>query len=346
MAEEGKGKIEKFNGMNFQWWKMQVEDYLYQKDLYLPLVGEKPKAINASAWAILDRKELATKNLISISGLDHERYFVAFDEKQWKVIKGSMVVARGERVGTLYTLSDLDIYAIRKKSDVYHSFKKWKALIENETWNKIKCLKSNNRGEYRDGRFQVLCSNNGIRLIRTVKRTPQENDLAERMNRTIMERARRMRIHADLPLQLWATAVDTTIYIINRNPASALNGGNPEEEWSGDEYGYRLWDYEHNKIIRSRDVIFDESRLYNHVLQEHGIKKENKEYMELDEPEDGQIPMPENPEVLDETTDTEIGTGDQQQVPETFNLRRSSQYDQHLNGVVSVSKWEIVVSGT
>ncbi|KAK3010933.1 hypothetical protein RJ639_011892 [Escallonia herrerae] len=60
MAEEGKGKIEKFNGMNFQWWKMQVEDYLYQKDLYLPLVGEKPEGMNASEWAILDRKALAT----------------------------------------------------------------------------------------------------------------------------------------------------------------------------------------------------------------------------------------------------------------------------------------------
>ncbi|KAK3030742.1 hypothetical protein RJ639_036546 [Escallonia herrerae] len=48
MAEEGKGKIEKFNGMNFLWWKMQVKDYLYQKDLYLPLVGKKPEATNAN----------------------------------------------------------------------------------------------------------------------------------------------------------------------------------------------------------------------------------------------------------------------------------------------------------
>ncbi|KAK3019039.1 hypothetical protein RJ639_003734 [Escallonia herrerae] len=60
MAEEGKENIEKFNGMNFQRWKMQVKDYLYQKDLYLPLVGEKPKAMNVNEWAILDRKTLAT----------------------------------------------------------------------------------------------------------------------------------------------------------------------------------------------------------------------------------------------------------------------------------------------
>ncbi|KAK2978065.1 hypothetical protein RJ640_015703 [Escallonia rubra] len=60
MTKEGKGKIEKFNGMNFQWWKMQVEDYLYQKDLYLPLVGEKPEATNVNEWAILDIMALAT----------------------------------------------------------------------------------------------------------------------------------------------------------------------------------------------------------------------------------------------------------------------------------------------
>ncbi|KAK3039795.1 hypothetical protein RJ639_027108 [Escallonia herrerae] len=380
------------------------------------------------------------KNLISVSGLDREGNFVAFGEKQWKVTKGSMVVARGERVGTLYTLSGMKniqldfcegcvygkqkrvsfrkdgkkkkierlelvhtdvcgpttvkslggnfyfvsfiddasrktwIYAIRQKSDVYHTFKKWKTLVENETGNKVKCLKSDNGGEYSDGGFQEYCSNNDIRLIRTVKRTPQENGLAERMNRTIMERARYMRIHADLPLQFWAAAVDTAVYLINRSPASALNGGIPEEECSGkpvnyfflrvfgciayayidkeerkkldskshkcvfigyggDECGYRLWDYKHNKLIRSRDVIFDESRFYKHKLQEHGIEKENKEYMELDEPdepEDGQVPRTENLEVLDETTDTEIRAGDQQQVPETLNLRRSSR-DGQLN---------------
>ncbi|KAK3032253.1 hypothetical protein RJ639_037427 [Escallonia herrerae] len=308
------------------------------------------------------------KNLISVSGLDREGYFVEFGKKQWKVTKGSMVVARGERVGILYTLSEASrktwIYAIRRKSDVYHTFKKWKALVENETGNKIKCLKSDNGGEYRDGGFQEYCSNNGIRLIMTVKRTPQENGLAGKMNRTIMEQARCMRIHADLPLQFWVAAVDIAIYLIKISPSGALNGGILEEEWSGkpvnysflkvfgciayahndkeerkkldfksqkcvfigyagDEYGYRLWDYEHNKIIRSRNVIFDESQLYKHRLQEHGIEKENKECMELDEPEDGQVPRTENPEVLDETTDTEIRAGDQQQVPETLYLRRN-----------------------
>ncbi|KAK2978063.1 hypothetical protein RJ640_015701 [Escallonia rubra] len=98
-----------------------------------------------------------------------------------------------------------------------------------------------------------------------------------------------------------------------------------------DEYGHRLWDYEHNKIIKSRDVIFDESQLYKHRLQEHGIEKDIREYMELDEPKDGQIPRIENPKVFDEATDTEMGAGDQQQVPETPNLRRSNRKDLYVS---------------
>ncbi|KAK3039063.1 hypothetical protein RJ639_028514 [Escallonia herrerae] len=52
-----------FTDQMTKWWKMQVEDYLYQKDLYLPLVGEKPEAMNANEWVILDKKVLATVRL-------------------------------------------------------------------------------------------------------------------------------------------------------------------------------------------------------------------------------------------------------------------------------------------
>ncbi len=48
MASEGKMQIEKFNGVNFGFWKMQIEDYLYQKDLYLPLGGKAQKPARMS----------------------------------------------------------------------------------------------------------------------------------------------------------------------------------------------------------------------------------------------------------------------------------------------------------
>ena len=60
MAKEvGKAsRIEKFNGTNFGFWRMQIEDYLYGKKLHLPLLGEKPAIMKDEKWALLDRQVL------------------------------------------------------------------------------------------------------------------------------------------------------------------------------------------------------------------------------------------------------------------------------------------------
>ena len=121
------------------------------------------------------------------------------------------------------------VYCIRNKSDVFDTFVKWKALVENETGLKLKCLRSDNGGEYCSNEFNDYCSKNGIRRQKTVPGTPQQNGVSERMNRTIMERARSMRLHAGLPLSFWAKVVSTTVYLINRGPSSALDGGILEE---------------------------------------------------------------------------------------------------------------------
>ncbi len=86
------------------------------------------------------------------------------------------------------------VYFLRHKSDVFEAFKKWKAMVENETGLKIKKLRSDNGGEYEDNEFKKFCYQNGIKLIRTVRSTPQQNGTAERMNKTLTERARSMRL--------------------------------------------------------------------------------------------------------------------------------------------------------
>jgi len=65
MEEEGSFKVEKFNGQNFGLWKMQMEDYLYQKDLFLPLGGKakQPTTMKDEEWEVLDRKALGTIRL-------------------------------------------------------------------------------------------------------------------------------------------------------------------------------------------------------------------------------------------------------------------------------------------
>ena len=92
------------------------------------------------------------------------------------------------------------VYCIRQKYDVFDTFKKWKALVENEIGKFLKCLISYNGGEYCSKDFDDYCSYHGIRREKIVPGTPQENGVSERMNRTIMEHARSMRLHVGFPL--------------------------------------------------------------------------------------------------------------------------------------------------
>ena len=50
--------IEKFDGSDFGFWKMQIEDYFYQKDLYEPLLGVKPYTMTTEQWKLKDRQAL------------------------------------------------------------------------------------------------------------------------------------------------------------------------------------------------------------------------------------------------------------------------------------------------
>ena len=68
-----------------------------------------------------------------------------------------------------------------------------------------------------------------------IPRTPQQNGVAERMNRTLNKRARSMRLHPGLLKTLWANAVSTAAYLINREPSVSMEFRLPEEVWSGKE---------------------------------------------------------------------------------------------------------------
>ena len=100
-------------------------------------------------------------------------------------------------------------------------------MVENEIGKKLKCFRSYNRGEYYSHEFEDYFSTNGIHRQKNILRTPQENGVVERMNRTIMEHARSMRLHAGLPLHMWVEEINTTIYLINRGPSTFLVCGIP-----------------------------------------------------------------------------------------------------------------------
>ena len=72
----------------------------------------------------------------------------------------------------------------------------------------------------------------GITTHRTIRYTFQQNGLAKRMNRTILERVRCMLSSSRLPKVFWAEAIETIVHLINKSPSSALQFKTPQGKWT------------------------------------------------------------------------------------------------------------------
>lgn len=81
------------------------------------------------------------------------------------------------------------VYFLKQKLEVFGVFKKFKAVVEKESGYKIKAMRSDRGGEFTSNEFQEFCEANGIRRPMTVPRSPQQNGVAERKNRTILNMA-------------------------------------------------------------------------------------------------------------------------------------------------------------
>jgi hypothetical protein len=125
------------------------------------------------------------------------------------------------------------IYLLKRKDEVFTKFKEFVSEVENQTGRKIKILQTDNGSEYCSTEFSDYLKSKGIIHRRSAPYTPEQNGLAERMNRTIVESARSMLSHANLNQNYWGEAVNTATYIRNRCPSSGLDWKTPEEIWNG-----------------------------------------------------------------------------------------------------------------
>lgn len=123
------------------------------------------------------------------------------------------------------------IYFLHEKSEAFSAFLKFKVLVEKQSNHQIKTLRTDRGGEFIYTPFMDYCKNNGIHRQLTIRRSPQQNGVAERKNRTIVEMARSMMIGKGLPKIFWAEAVHTAIYILNQCPTKAVLNRTPFEAW-------------------------------------------------------------------------------------------------------------------
>jgi hypothetical protein len=125
------------------------------------------------------------------------------------------------------------VYFMRHKSDVFERFKEFERAIANKFERTLKVLRVDNGTEYCNLPMQQYLISRGIKLETTAPYTPEQNGRSERENRTIMESARAMLHAKKLPYNLWAEAVSTAVYVLNRSLSSRNLGTTPYEEWTG-----------------------------------------------------------------------------------------------------------------
>ena len=125
------------------------------------------------------------------------------------------------------------IYVMRHKHEVFQKFLEWKSLVEKSSGYKVKTLRTDNGGEYTSTEFEGYLKKEGILHQYTIPKTPEQNGVSERMNRTLVETLRSLLSDSRLPHKFWAEPLSTTAYLINRSPTKSLSNQTPFEAWYG-----------------------------------------------------------------------------------------------------------------
>nr|GFA45546.1 ribonuclease H-like domain-containing protein [Tanacetum cinerariifolium] len=105
--------------------------------------------------------------------------------------------------------------------------------IENLKDLKVKIIRCNNRGEFRNKEMNDFYSRKGIKKEFSNARTPQQNGVAERRNKTLIEVARTVLADAKLPVTFWTKAVNTACYVQNRVLVNKSQNKTPYELFNG-----------------------------------------------------------------------------------------------------------------
>lgn len=155
------------------------------------------------------------------------------------------------------------VHCLKHKSDVTQAFKEFKVWVENQVGKKIKTLRTDNGREFINYNLEKFLKSNGINHQTSVPYTPEQNGVAERANRTIIEKARCLLYDSKLNQRFWEEAVKTAVYLKNRSPSKSVRGSTPYEMWSGKKV-----DLKHLRIFGCK--------AYVHIPKQHRTKLDPK----------------------------------------------------------------------
>lgn len=251
-------------------------------------------------------------------GKNHRCSFPFSDERHKAILPGDLVhsdicgpmnqpTVNGARYFILFKDDATGFRVVNcmvKKSEALRHFKQFTDQLRRETSSHVSRLRTDRGAEYTSAAFRDFLHREGIAQELTTPYTPEQNGVAERDNRTIMEAVRSMLYSANVHAKFWGEALHTAVYCLNRTGTRMLDGKTPFEKWHGirpcvshvrifgadafifvpkelrtklapkstrgifmgySQYSkaYRIWVNSTQKIVESRDVLFDENSALN-----------------------------------------------------------------------------------
>ncbi|CAH2088581.1 unnamed protein product [Euphydryas editha] len=232
---------------NYATWKFAVEAYFKLEELWSCLDGtnvDKRKETKAHSKLILLLDPINYVHVQSATTCKEvwECLQQAFDDSG---LYRKVALLRDLITTTLENSRDVDDYVTKIMSNA-HKLRNINFNIDDE-W--LGTLKLADLPETYKPMIMGLESS-GLVHQKTNSHTPEQNGLCERLNRTIVERARCLLFDAKLAKSLWAEAVNTAVYLRNRSPASGLSQMTPYERRTG-----KKPDLEHVRIFGSPAMV-------------------------------------------------------------------------------------------
>ncbi|GJQ99203.1 putative ribonuclease H-like domain-containing protein [Tanacetum coccineum] len=178
-------------------------------------------------------------NLFSVSQMCDKKNSVLFTETKcrilspdFKLLDESQVLLKVPRHDNMYSF-DLKnvvpsgegkatqsllfswVFFLATKDETSGILKTFISGIENQINHKVKIIKCDNGTEFKNNDINQFCGMKGIKREFSVSKTPQQNGVAERKNRTLIKAARVMLADSLLPTTFWVEAVNTACYVLN-----------------------------------------------------------------------------------------------------------------------------------
>ncbi|XP_070047182.1 uncharacterized protein [Nicotiana tomentosiformis] len=152
---------------------------------------------------------------------------------------------------------------LKTKDETFPVFVAFVKKIQIKVSHNVACIRSDHGIEFDNAKFDKLCVENGISHNFSTPRTPQQNGVMERKNRTLEDMTRTMLIDSGTAKNFWAEAVNTVCYLVNSDEGIFLG-------YSSQSKAYKVYNKRTQCVEESIHVIFDES----HHL--HGKDSYNK----------------------------------------------------------------------